>query len=77
MTRIIPFTRENPASTENAVERQALRLWPGLDAVELSRCGGDPEQIAGLISQHAHVTIDEVTGTLVKPDRAEPPFYFG
>jgi hypothetical protein len=77
MTRIVPVTLDNPATTDNALEQHVLDLWPGLDAAELSRCGGDPEQIAGLIAQHAHLTIDEVTGTLVKPDRAEPPFYFG
>jgi hypothetical protein len=77
MTRIVPITQESPAATENALEQEALDLWPGLDAVELSRCGGDPEQIAGLIAQHAHPTIDEATGTLAKPDQGEPPFYFG
>jgi hypothetical protein len=77
MTRIVPHIQQSSGATEDALRQLALDLWPGLDAIELARCGGDPEQIAGLIAQHANLTIDEVTGILVKPDRGEPPFYFG
>ena len=77
MTRIVSLIQETPAVAGGALEQQALRLWPGLDATELARCGGDPEQIVALVAQHANLTIDEVTGTLVRPDRGEPPFYFG
>ncbi|MGH2463829.1 MAG: hypothetical protein ACRDGI_00040 [Candidatus Limnocylindrales bacterium] len=76
MTGIAPPTYDRPAA-DGALEQQALRLWPGLDADELAHCGGDPGQIAELIAQHANLTIDEVTVTLVRPDRGEPPFYFG
>ncbi|HLY13086.1 MAG TPA: hypothetical protein VKR24_01950 [Candidatus Limnocylindrales bacterium] len=77
MTRIDSLIEHSLAIPAEALEQRALRLWPGVDAIELAQCGGDPEQIAGLIAQHANLTIDEVTGTLVRPDRGEPPFYFG
>ena len=77
MTRIAPLTDHKPAPPESALERELLRRWPGLDPVELSRCGGDPVQIAGLIARHDQQTMDDATGTVVKRDRAEPPFYFG
>jgi hypothetical protein len=77
MSRIDSLIEQRPAATREALEQQALRLWPGLDAAQLARCGGDPEQIVGLVAQHANLTIEEVTGTLIRPDRGEPPFYFG
>lgn len=78
MTRIAPPAEPRPVPiSTGALERHALRLWPWLDVVELSRCGGDPEQIARLIAQRADLTVDEVTRTLVRPDGGEPAFYFG
>jgi hypothetical protein len=77
MTRIVSLIKQSPAVADTAAARHVEDPWPGLDAVELARSGGDPEQVAGLIAQQALVSIDDSGGTLVRPDEGEPPFYFG
>jgi hypothetical protein len=59
------------------LSRRALLIWPRLDARSLSRCGCDADRIARLVARRTSLPIEVITAILVRPDRAEPPFYFG
>ena len=59
------------------VSERALRIWPGLDARSLSRCGCDPDRIAVFVATQTSLPIDTISRILLPIERVEPPFYFG